>query len=132
MVCDLGSMLFISHPQNLYGFLYLEVFMPPLKSPLNFKSKHFFSNGPIFISKLSIPKPYIIGSTTKGACDASSFGTTSATEKCDVHGKWHLFPTMDLGPSCQVFVAIDPSVCPHMPKRPKKPKWELNHIFQDI
>jgi hypothetical protein len=78
MVCDLGSMLFISHPQNLYGFFYLQVFMPPLKSPLNFKSRHFFSNGLILISKLFIPKPSIIGSTTKGACDASSYGTASA------------------------------------------------------
>jgi hypothetical protein len=49
-------------------------------------------------------------------------------ENVDVHGKWHLFPTVDLGPSCQVFVAIDPSVCPLMPKRPKKPKGIELHL----
>jgi hypothetical protein len=46
-------------------------------------------------------------------------------EKCDVHGKWHLFPTMDLGRSCQMFVAIDPNICPLMPKRPKKAKMGI-------
>jgi hypothetical protein len=36
-----------------------------------------------------------------------------------------LFPTMDLGRSCQMFVAIDPNICPLMPKRPKKAKMGI-------
>jgi hypothetical protein len=31
-----------------------------------------------------------------------------------------------------MFVAIDPSLCPPKPKRPKKPKWGLNYVFQNI
>jgi len=96
-VYDFGSALFISHSQNLNGFLCLQILMPPLKSHMNFKFMHFFSNGLVFISKLSVPKPFAIGSTTIGACDASSFSTTSAREECDVCGKWHLLHVVDLG-----------------------------------
>ncbi len=96
-VYDLGSALFISHSQNLYGFICLQVFMLPLKLCMNFKFMHFFSNGLVFIFELFVLEPFGVGSTTIGACDASSSSTTNAREECDVHEKWHLLPTMDLG-----------------------------------
>jgi hypothetical protein len=54
---------------------------------MNFKFMHFFSNGLVFIFELFVLEPFGVGSTTIGACDASSSSTTNAREECDVHEK---------------------------------------------